>query len=103
LELTVPLRPDISREKIVEFCRKHHIQKLAFFGSILREDFHSDSDIDVLVEFAPGHVPGLAFFSMEMELAEILGQKVDLHTPHFLSRYFRDKVLAEAEVQYVVP
>ena len=61
------------------------------------------SDIDVLVEFEPGHVPGLAFFSMEDELSEILGHKVELHTPQFLSRYFRDKVMADAEIQYVPP
>lgn len=89
------------KEKIVEFCQKHHIKKLAIFGSILRPDFRDDSDIDVLVEFEPGHIPGLAFFSMEDELSEIIGRKVDLNTPNFLSKYFRDKVLQEAEVQYV--
>lgn len=88
-------------EKLADFCRKHHIQKLAFFGSVLRPDFRDDSDIDVLVEFAPGHAPGLAFFSMEKELSEIFGRRVDLQTPHFLSRYIRPKVLAEAEVLYV--
>jgi predicted nucleotidyltransferase len=96
-------RPEISKEKIAEFCRKHHIRKLALFGSVLREDFRSESDIDVLVEFEPGHVPGLAFFIMEEELSEILGHKVDLHTPQFLSRYFRDRVMADAEIQYVAP
>jgi predicted nucleotidyltransferase len=96
-------RPEISKEKIAEFCRKHHIRKLALFGSVLREDFRSESDIDVLVEFEPGHVPGLAFFTMEEELSEILGHKVDLHTPQFLSRYFRDRVMADAEIQYVAP
>ena len=93
----------ISKEKIAEFCRKHHIRKLALFGSVLREDFRSESDVDVLVEFEPGHVPGLAFFSMEEELSEILGHKVELHTPQFLSRYFRDRVMADAEIQYVAP
>ncbi|HJZ05328.1 MAG TPA: nucleotidyltransferase family protein, partial [Patescibacteria group bacterium] len=73
---------------------------LALFGSVLREDFQSNSDIDVLVEFESGHVPGLAFFSMEAELSDMLGRKVDLNTPNFLSPYFRDKVLAEAEVFY---
>ena len=89
------------KERIAEFCRKHHIKKLAIFGSALRPDFRDDSDIDVLVEFEPGHIPGLAFFSMEDELSEIIGRKVDLNTPNFLSKYFRDKVLQEAEVQYV--
>jgi predicted nucleotidyltransferase len=94
-------RISFDREKIADFCRKHHIRKLAFFGSVLRDDFRPDSDVDVLVEFEPGHVPGLAFFAMEAELSEILGRKVDLNTPNFLSRYFRDQVMAEAEVQYV--
>jgi predicted nucleotidyltransferase len=89
------------RERIAEFCRKHHIKKLAVFGSILRPDFRADSDIDVLVEFEPEHVPGLAFFAMADELSEILGRKVDLNTPQCLSRYFREKVLQEAVVQYV--
>ncbi|SRR6266498_5406668 len=90
----------IDQAKIADFCRRHHIRKLAFFGSVLRDDFRPDSDVDVLVEFEPGHVPGLAFFSMEAELSAILGHKVDLNTPRFLSRYFRDQVQAEAEVQY---
>lgn len=91
----------IDQKKIAEFCRNHHIQKLALFGSVLRNDFRPDSDVDVLVEFEPNHIPGLAFFTMEAELSEILGRKVDLHTPNFLSRYFRNEVLSEAEVQYV--
>jgi len=90
----------ISSEKIAEFCRKHHIRKLALFGSVLREDFRSDSDVDVLVEFETGHTPGLAFFAMEADLADILGRKVELHTPQFLSPDFRAKVMDEAEVQY---
>jgi predicted nucleotidyltransferase len=91
----------IPKQKLTEFCRRHHIRKLSFFGSVLRDDFRPDSDIDVLVEFESGYVPGLAFFGMEEELAAILGRKVDLHTPQFLSKYFRDQVVAEAEVQYV--
>jgi len=91
---------DIPKEEVAEFCRRNHIRRLALFGSVLRDDFGPDSDVDVLVEFEPGHVPGLAFFEMERELAELLGRKVDLNTPGFLSRYFREEVLAEAEVQY---
>ena len=94
-------RIDIPKDKIVNFCRKHHIRKLALFGSVLREDFRPDSDVDVLVEFEPSHTPGLAFFSMESELSKLLGRRIDLNTPQFLSRYFRDEVLDEAEVQYV--
>ena len=93
----------IDREKIAEFCRRHHIRKLAFFGSVLRDDFGPDSDVDVLVEFETGHVPGLAFFDIEAELSQILGRNVDLSTLQFLSRYFRDEVLNEAEEQYVAP
>ncbi|RJO66004.1 MAG: nucleotidyltransferase [Myxococcales bacterium] len=92
---------NFPRDSIAEFCRRHHIRRLALFGSILREDFAPDSDIDVLVEFHPECTPGLAFFGMQDELSEILQRKVDLHTPGFLSRYFRDEVLAEAEDQYV--
>ena len=94
-------RIPINRERLAEFCRRHHIRKLALFGSVLREDFGPVSDVDVLVEFEPGHIPGLAFIAMESELSEILGRKVDLNTPGFLSPYLRDRVLAEAEVQYV--
>jgi uncharacterized protein len=91
----------IPKERITDFCRQHHIRKLAIFGSALRDDFGSDSDVDVLVEFEPGHVPGLAFFGMEQELSAILGRKVDLNTAGFLSPEIREVVLKEAEVQYV--
>lgn len=91
----------IPNEQVAEFCRRHHIRKLSLFGSVLREDFGPDSDVDVLVEFEPGHVPGFAFFEIEEELSKVLGHKVDLNTPNFLSRYFRNQVLQQAEVQYV--
>ncbi len=94
-------RIEPPKNELSEFCRRHHIRKLSFFGSVLREDFTPDSDIDVLVEFEPGHVPGLRFFSIERELSELLGRVVDLHTPRFLSPYFREEVLSEAEEQYV--
>ena len=97
--MTVKIRTD--KETIASFCRKHHIERLALFGSAIGEDFGPQSDVDVLVEFEKGHVPGLAFFEMEAELSEIIGRKVDLNTPQFLSRYFRDQVLADAEVLYV--
>ena len=90
----------ILREPIAAFCRRHHIRKLALFGSVLRDDFRPDSDVDVLVEFEPGHVPGFAFFGMQEELSQLLGRRVDLNTPKFLSRYFRDRVLRQAVVQY---
>lgn len=91
----------IDRERLAGFCRRNHIRRLALFGSVLRDDFRPDSDVDVLVEFEPGHVPGLRFFALERELSEILERKVDLNTPGFLSPYFRRRVLDEAEVQYV--
>jgi predicted nucleotidyltransferase len=94
-------RITVDQRRVAAFCRKHHIRRLSLFGSVLRDDFHPNSDVDVLVEFEAGHVPGLAFFAMEMELSEILGRQVDLNTPGFLSPYFRDQVLAEAEAQYV--
>lgn len=94
-------RIHISQDRLAEFCHRNHIVKLSLFGSVLREDFGPDSDIDVLVEFEPGHTPG--FFKladMEDELFILFGRKVDLRTPRDLSRYFRDKVVKEAEVQY---
>lgn len=91
----------VPREKIVEFCQRYHIRKLAFFGSVLRDDFSPNSDVDVLVEFEPGHIPGLAFFAMQDELSKILGRKVDLNTAGFISKHFRDEVLRESRVEYV--
>ena len=91
----------VPQEKIADFCRRHHIRRLSLFGSVLGEEFGPDSDVDVLVEFQPGAKRGLLRLArMEQELGEILGRKVDLNTPGFLSEYFRDRVLAEAELQY---
>lgn len=95
------VRIPIDQKQVAEFCRRHHIRRLSLFGAVLRDDFAPNSDVDVLVEFEPQHIPGLAFFSMQNELSEILGRKVDLQTPRFLSRYFGDQVLAEAEDQHV--
>ncbi len=91
----------IDRNQVAEFCRRHHIRRLSLFGSVLRDDFRPDSDVDVLVEFEPEAVVGLIRLAgMELELSEILGRKVDLRTPADLSRYFREEVLQSAEVQY---
>jgi len=95
------LKIEVPEEKIAAFCRRHHIRRLAFFGSVLRDDFTPESDVDVLVEFEEGHVPGLAFITMQEELSEMLGRKVDLNTPGCLSPYFRGEVVKEAEVLYV--
>jgi hypothetical protein len=93
---------DVPKDKIAAFCKKNHIRKLALFGSVLGADFRPDSDIDVLVEFEEGHVPGFfALAAMQRELSEILGgREVDMRTPGDLSRYFRDEVVASAQVQY---
>jgi uncharacterized protein len=91
----------LSQVQLDEFCRKNYIAKLSLFGSVLREEFGPDSDVDVLVEFEDGHTPG--FFGlarMEKELSGLFGRKVDLRTPQDLSRYFRDEVMGTAAVQY---
>ena len=92
----------IDKGQLADFCRRHHIIRLAIFGSALRDDFGPESDIDVLVDFEPGHVPGFfRLFDLEEELSSLFaGRKVDLRTPEDLSRYFREKVVAQAEVQY---
>jgi predicted nucleotidyltransferase len=94
----------VPREGLAEFCRTHGIRRLSIFGSALRDELGPDSDIDVLVEFEPGRIPTLFDLAgMEQELSMLFGgRKVDLRTPEDLSRYFRQQVLAEAEVQYAV-
>ena len=96
------VKVDADRERITRFCREHHIRRLALFGSVLRDDFSPDGDIDVLVDFEKGHVPGLfGLARLERELSDVFGgRKIDLRTPEDISRYFRANVLAEAEVQY---
>ena len=95
-------RIDLPRDGIDDFCRRRHIRKLALFGSVLRDDFTADSDVDVLVEFEPRHVPGLMTLAgIEEDLSQHLGQhRVDMNTRMMLSKYFRDEVVAEAEVLY---
>jgi predicted nucleotidyltransferase len=97
------IRIQLPKQKIAEFCRRHHIRKLALFGSALREDFRPKSDVDVLVEFEAEHTPGLiGLAGMEIELSVLLGgRKVDMNTPLCLSSFFRDEVLAEAQPVYV--
>ena len=92
---------EIPRAKLSRFCDQNHIRKLSLFGSILTDRFRPDSDLDILVEFEEGHVPGfLGLAEMELELGAMLGRKVDLRTPRELSRYFRDEVISSALVQY---
>ncbi|HEX8276728.1 MAG TPA: nucleotidyltransferase family protein [Longimicrobiaceae bacterium] len=93
-------RVEIPHDRIVELCRRYRIRKLALFGSVLRDDFGPDSDVDVLVEFEPGHTPGFGFIAIQDELSTLLGRRVDLNTASDLSRYFRDEVVRGAEVLY---
>ena len=99
--MTINRRLTIQKKKIEEFCKSNQIIKLSIFGSALRDDFSPDSDIDVLVEFAPDARVGLIKLAgLEIELSNIFKRKVDLNTPGFLSKYYRDEVLAESVVQY---
>lgn len=93
-------RFNVSKELLAEYCRRHFISKLALFGSVLRKDFRPDSDVDVLVEFEPEHIPGFGMVDVEKELSQLVGRKVDLHTPGDLSRYFRNRVVREAKTVY---
>lgn len=91
----------VPEQALAEFCRRYHIRKMSLFGSVLRDDFRVDSDVDVLIEFEAGKTVDLFIFSdMQDELSEILGYEVDLNTPKFLSRYFRDAVMEQARVLY---
>ena len=95
------LKIKVPQEEIAAFCQRHHIRKLAFFGSVLRDDFSPESDVDVLVEFEPEARVGLiGFAGMEIELSHLLNHQVDLNTLGFLSPYFREEVLREAEAAY---
>ena len=93
-------RISVPHEQIAEFCKKHDIRRLAFFGSVLRDDFRPDSDVDVLVEFQPGTRLGFRLFEIASELSELLGRPVDFCTPSMLSKYYRNRVLREAHVEY---
>ena len=91
----------VDQTRLAEFCRRHHIRRLSFFGSVLGESFRPESDVDVLVEFEPEHVPGLLTLAgLEIELSELLGRKADVRTAEDLSRYFRDEVVAKAQLMY---
>jgi uncharacterized protein len=93
---------DIDKDTLADFCRRNHIRRLSLFGSVLRDDFNQDSDVDMLVEFDEGTRIGyFGLVGLEFELSEMIGRKVDLRTPAELSRYFRDEVLAAAQPQYV--
>lgn len=90
----------IPYDDIAAFCQRHHIVRLWLFGSVLRLDFGAESDIDVLVELDPGHIPGWEFYTWADELAAILGRKVDLGTPEALRPWLRDEIMSGAQVIY---
>jgi len=100
-ERAIPI--EIDNDAIARLCQAHHIRRLSLFGSILRDDFHADSDVDILVEFEPGCTPGFEFIDVQDQLSEVVGRKIDLNTPKSLSRYFRDQVMADAKVIYAKP
>lgn len=95
---TLPI--NINLDRIKQFCQHNHIRKLSLFGSVLREDFTEQSDVDVLVEFKPQKTPGLAIITMQDELSSIINRQIDLRTPTDLSRYFREDVMNSAMVIY---
>lgn len=101
--MTASANISVRTEEIADFCRQNHIGKLALFGSILRPDFRSDSDVDVLVEFDAGFTPGFSFIRMQNQLSVLFGRKVDLNTPECLIEGIRSQILEEAEVLYVPP
>ena len=96
-----PMNINVSSELLAEFCRRHHIRKLSLYGSVLRDDFRPDSDVDVLVEFEPGHVVGYAIIDMEEELTRMFGgHRADIVSPKYLNKRLRSRILQSAEVQY---
>lgn len=100
-ERLVSRRILVPEEAIHKFCERNHIRLFAFFGSVLRDDFGEDSDVDVLVEFEPESIPGFRFFAMQEELSSIMGREVDLNTLGFISPHMRETVQNEAVVKYV--
>ena len=92
----------IPKHELAQFCRKYGIRKLAIYGSVLRDDFGPQSDVDVLVEFQPGRTIGLRIIDMEAELSRLLGgkHKADIVSAKYLNPRLRDNILASAEVQY---
>ena len=95
------VKVSIPSKKLTELCQRYHIRKLAFFGSVLRDDFGPESDVDVLVEFEEGKTPGFAFIDIQDELSKLLGgREVDLVTIKFLNHRIKDRILKDAQVAY---
>lgn len=92
---------EIPRDRLADLCRRHHIRRLSLFGSVLRDDFGPDSDIDVLLEFQSGTPVGFRFFDVERDLSALFrGRKVHIVNPKYLNRHLRDRILASAQLQY---
>jgi predicted nucleotidyltransferase len=99
--VTVAERLALPRGALEEFCRKHHIRRLSFFGSVVRDDFGPESDVDVLIEFEPGHTPGFAIIDIEDELSALFGgRKVDIVNPKYINHRLKDRILGEARVGF---
>ena len=97
----VPDNIPATEDQIADFCRRHHIRQLSFFGSVLGPDFRPDSDVEVLVEFAPGHTPGLNIYDIERELSQLCGgRRIDMVNPRYINRWLKDIVLSTAESAY---
>lgn len=91
---------EVDRQLLEYLCRRYNVERISLFGSVLREDFGPQSDVDAIVEFEQGRTPGFGFVRLQRELSELIGNQIDLHTYHSLSRYFRDEVMRESEVLY---
>lgn len=97
----IPTHLQATDAELADFCRRHHIRRMSFFGSVLRDDFRPESDIDALVEFEPGHTPGLQIYDIEQELSDLLGgHPVDLVNPKYLNHRLRQNVLGTAKLVY---
>lgn len=97
----LPTRLALDAHTLGAFCRRWHVRRLGFFGSVLREDFRPDSDVDVLIEFAPGQTPGWSVIDAEQELSELCGGRaIDLVNPRYIHPRLRAEILATAEWAY---
>lgn len=100
----MPMNVPIDQEKLINLCRQRHVRKVAVFGSALRDDFGPDSDVDLLLEFAPGHTPGWEIVDIQQEFSRLFGGwRVDIANPKYLNRYLREEILSSAVVQYEAP
>lgn len=95
------LRIQVDRERLAAFCRENRIRRLAFFGSVLRDDFGPDSDVDVLVEFEPGTRLGYRYIRIMDDLSQLIGRRVDMMTPNSIRPAYRDEILSTARDYYV--